>query len=100
VGEDETWLTGDLDVDEIDVVGCGVDHGPKGHRVRDLSVEPDILVRREQPSQFGANDTNDVSQHGYEDKGTIEGQDEACSTGNPDGKLEGVERAQARVCFL
>ena len=39
--------TSSLDVDEVYVVSCGVHHGPKGHRISNLPVEPDVLVDRE-----------------------------------------------------
>jgi hypothetical protein len=93
-------LTGALDVDEVDVVRGGVDHGPEGHRVGDLPMEPDVLVGGEQPSQLGAHDADDVAEHWEEDEGAVEGQDEARTTGDPDRKLERVEAAQTRVCFL
>ena len=33
-----------LDVDEVDVVGGGVDSRPESHRICDLTMEPDVLV--------------------------------------------------------
>jgi hypothetical protein len=57
--------TGALDVDEVDVVRRGVDDGPEGQLVRDLTVEPDVLVGGEQPSELRADDTDDVPEHGH-----------------------------------
>lgn len=69
-GRDE--LTGTLDIEEIDVVSCGMDHSPESHRICDLSMEPDILVGREEPGDLGANDTNDIAQHRNKNKTAIE----------------------------
>ena len=54
-------LTSALDIDKIDIVGSGVDHCPESQRVGDLSVEPNVLIRGEQPCKFGADDPNDVA---------------------------------------
>ena len=78
----------------------GVDHGPESHRVGDLTVEPDVLVGGEEPGDAGANDTNDVAQHGDEDQATIEGKDETGTAGRPDGPGEAVESGQLLVGSL
>lgn len=59
--------TSPLHVDKIDVVGSCMHHCPKCHGIRDLTVEPDILVRGEEPGELGPNDTDDVAQHGDQD---------------------------------
>ena len=81
-------------------MGCGVDHSPEGKRVGDLTVEPDVLVGGEEPGDAGANDTNDVAQHGDEDEATIERQDEAGTSGYPDRPSERVQRGKFRVGCL
>jgi hypothetical protein len=43
-------LTSALDVDKVDIMSRGVHHSPESHGVSDLSMEPDILVRRKEPS--------------------------------------------------
>ena len=53
-------LTSALDVEEIDVVSGGVDHSPEGHRVRDLTMEPDVLVRGEEGCHTRADNADDV----------------------------------------
>ena len=37
-------LTGELDIEEVDIVGGCVYDGPECHGVGDLAVEPDVLV--------------------------------------------------------
>jgi hypothetical protein len=89
--------TAPLDIDEVDVVGGSVDHGPKGHRVGDLTMEPYVLVGGEKPSELWSDYTNDVSQHRDEDETTVIGEDEASASRSPDGELQGVE---ARECDI
>ena len=75
-------------------------HRPERHRIRDLTVEPDVLVGGEEPGDAGANDKNDVAQHGDEDQATIEGKDETGTPGRPDGPGEAVESGQLLVGSL
>ena len=93
-------LTSALDVEEVHVVSGGVNHSPEGHRVRDLTVEPDVLIGREQPCELGADDADDVPQHRDEDEATIERQDEAGTSGYPDRPSERVQRGKFRVGCL
>ncbi len=86
---------GPLDIDKVHVVGCGVDHSknasqyrwavqlstdeclrPESQRVCDLSMEPDVLVGREEPHHLGADNTDDVAQHGNKDHETVIAKDE------------------------
>lgn len=97
-------LEGDLfadlstfDIDEVDVVSSGVDHGPESHRISDLSVEPDILVGGEGPCELGTDNSNDIAQHGNEDKTSIEGKDETSTTGRPDGEFQSVKTSQLDI---
>ena len=92
--------TGTLNVEEVDVVSGSVDHGPESDRVRDLTVEPDVLVGGESPGETRADDANDVAQHGHEDKGAIEGEDETGATGRPYGPRQAVEHEELLVGFL
>jgi hypothetical protein len=78
----------------------GVDDGPEGQLVRDLTVEPDVLVGGEQPSELRADDTDDVPEHGHQDEATIEGQHETGATGRPDGPLEAVKASKLRIGLL
>lgn len=48
---------------------------PECQRVRDLSMEPDILVRGEEPHHFGSHNSDDIPKHGYQDQETIICQD-------------------------
>lgn len=77
-----------------------MNHGPEGHRVRDLTVEPDVLVGGEEPCELGADNTNDVAQHGHEDETAIEGEDETGSTRHPDRPCQAVERDELGVDCL
>jgi hypothetical protein len=65
--EKERRLTETLNVEEVDVVGGRVYHGPESHGVSDLPVEPNVFVCREEPLQLGTDDADDVSEHGNED---------------------------------
>jgi hypothetical protein len=89
--------TSALDIDEVHVVGSGVDHGPEGQLVGDLTMEPDVLISWEEPSKLGANEANDVAEHGDEDETAIECQYETGTTGRPHGPGQGV---QARKLFI
>ena len=77
-----------------------MNHSPECHRIRHLSVEPDVLVRGEQPCKLGSNDTDYVSQHGDEDHASIKSKYESCSTRTPYGELETVEGSQFLIGFL
>lgn len=92
--------TGSLDIEEVDVVGGGVNHGPEGHRVRNLSVEPDVFVRGEKPGQFWANDSNDIAKHRDQNQATVEREDETSTARSPYGPFETVERSQLGVYSL
>ena len=83
--------TGTLNVEEVDVVSSGVDHGPECHGVGDLPVEPDVLVGGEEPGNAGADNTDNVAQHWHENETTIERKDETCTTRDPDRPSEGVQ---------
>jgi len=54
---------GAFHIEEVDVVGRGVDNSIEEHLVCDLSVEPDVLIGGEEPSQLWANDTDDIAEH-------------------------------------
>jgi hypothetical protein len=84
-------LTSALNIEEVDIVGSYVDHCPESHRVGDLSVEPNVFIRGEQPCKLGADDSNDVAQHWDKDKPAIKGKIETSATRNPDGGSQGVE---------
>ena len=76
--------TGPLDIDEVDIVGRSMYHGPESHRICNLSVEPDVLIGREEPAQFWADEANNIAQHGEEDQAPIEGENETGTTRSPD----------------
>jgi hypothetical protein len=75
--------TSSLDVDEVDIVGSGVHHGPEGHGIGHLPMEPDIFIGREQPGELGTNDTDDVAKHRKEDETTVVGENKTSPTGSP-----------------
>ena len=74
-----------------------MDHGPEGHRIGNLSVEPDVLVGREEPAQFRADEAKNVAQHGEKNQATIESENKTGATGSPDGPLERVEAGKPSV---
>ena len=65
-----------LNVVKIDVVGGGVDAGKEKHRVGNLPVEPDVLIKR-QPPYLGADPAHDGTADGEEDEGSVDAQHEA-----------------------
>ena len=65
-------------------MGRGVDHGPEGHRIGNLPVEPDVLIGRQQPPQFWTEETKDIAQHRNEDQPSVESENKAGTTGDPD----------------
>jgi hypothetical protein len=69
-----------------------VDHGPECHRVGHLSVEPQILVRREKPRKLRTKDADDVSQQGNQNESPVKCEDQAGTPRNPDRKFEQVQR--------
>ena len=92
--------TGALNVEEINIMSGGVDHGPESHGVRDLSVEPDVLVGGEKPCHAGADNTDDVSQHGDENEAPVKGKNEPSSSRRPDRPCQPVQGGQLLVSCL
>ena len=92
--------TGPLDVDKVDIVGRGVNHGPEGHRIGNLSVEPNVLIGREEPAEFRADEANNVAQHRDEDQASIESENETGTTRRPDRPFEGVEASKPSIGVL
>jgi len=91
---------GSLDIEEVNIVGSCVNHGPESHGVCDLTMEPDIFVSREKPGETGTNNANDVAKHGHENQTSVEGKYETCTSGGPDGPFQAIQRSQFLVCFL
>lgn len=89
-----------FDVEKVDIVSGSMDHSPESHRVGDLTVEPDVLVGREQPLNLGSDDTNDIPKHGKENKTSVEGKNETCTTGGPYGPRQSIESSKLRVGCL
>ena len=94
-----TQLTA-LDVDKVHIVGSGVDHTPECHGISDLTMEPDVFIRREEPGELGTNDTDHVAKHRDQDKTTIESENETGTTGDPDRESQGVETGELCVRVL
>ena len=77
-----------------------MDHGPEGHRIGNLSVEPDVLIGREEPAQFRADEANNVAQHRDQDQSSVESENKTGATRSPDGPLEGVETSETSIGIL
>lgn len=90
-------LTKTLDIEKVDVVSCGVDHGPEGHGVGNLTMEPNILVGREGPSEFWTDNPDDIAKHGNQDETTVESEDQTGPSRCPDRPLEAVEDEQLLI---
>jgi hypothetical protein len=93
-------LTAALNIDEVYIVSCGVDHGPESHRICHLSMEPDVLVGGKQPRQFRAHNPYNIAQHWNKNQATVKGEDEPGAARSPYGKFEGVESRQFLVSEL
>lgn len=50
-------------IDKVHVVRGRVYHRPEQHLVRDLAVEPDVLVGGEQPGDVWPDEPDEVAQH-------------------------------------
>jgi hypothetical protein len=92
--------TSSLNIEEVDVVGSGVDHCPEGHGVCDLSMEPDVFIGGEQPSEFGTNDADDVAEHWKENETTVVSENKTSPTRRPDREFETIESVEFLVRFL
>lgn len=77
-----------------------MNHGPEGHRIGDLSVEPDVLIGREEPTQFRTDEANNVAQHRDENQASIESKNETGTAGGPDRPLKGVETSKPSIGCL
>ena len=77
-----------------------MDHSPEGHRIGNLPVEPDVLIGREEPVQFRADETKNVAQHGKENQASVESENKAGATRSPDGPLETVETSKPGIGSL
>lgn len=112
-------LTCELDADEVDIVGCRVDHSPESKRVRDLTMEPDILICGEDGRHFWTDEANDVTDwakkncqkpvrrldrgrrtHWEQDQTTVIGKHQASTPRRPDGPFKTVQRGKLSVSFL
>lgn len=54
-------LTSTFDIEEIDIMGCSMDHCPKCHRVGNLPMKPDVRIGWKYPSKRGPKDANDIA---------------------------------------
>lgn len=89
-----------FDVNEVDVMGGSVNHGPESHGISDLSMEPDVLVCREEPHHLRADNADDVAKHRDEDHAAVVGENKTSTAGNPDGIQERVETGETGVGLL
>lgn len=89
-----------LDVNKIHIVGRSVDRGPERHRVGHLFMEPDIFVDREEVTQPWADDTDNVAKQGDEDQASIESENKASTTRDPDGVLESIKGREPMIGIL
>ena len=92
--------TSSLNIEEVDVVGSSVNHCPEGHGICDLSMEPDVFIGREQPSEFGTNDTDDVAKHWKENETAVVSEDKTSPTRRPDREFETIESVKFLVRLL
>ena len=75
-------------------------HRPECHGIRDLTVEPDVLVGREQPCKAWSDHADDIAQHGNEDEASIKREHKTGTTRCPHRPLQAVESSQLFVRSL
>jgi hypothetical protein len=63
-------------------------------------VKPDVLISRKQPSHLGADDSDNIPQHGYDNHPSIESENKTRTSGNPDRESETIECSEFLVCLL
>lgn len=76
-----------------------VEDGEEQHGISQLPVEPNVLVQRE-PSDLRSNPSDDGAADGKQDEHTINAEDQACTSRNPDGELECVQWCQSWLSCL
>lgn len=81
-------------------MSCSMDHCPECHGVSDLSVEPDVFIGREEPSEFRTDDTDDIAQHWNENQTAVKRKDKPSTTRNPDRPFETVEDRKLLIRLL
>lgn len=89
-----------LDIDKVDIMGGGMDHGPKCKGISHLAMEPNVLVGGEQPSHLWTNDTEDIPQHGDQNEESINGEYKTCTTGYPDGEMKSIKTFETGIGVL
>lgn len=77
-------------------MGTRVQTRVEQHSVRQLPVEPQVLVER-QPLHLGADPPHDGAAHGQQDEHGVEAEDQPRAPGDPDGELEEVQGRQALI---
>jgi hypothetical protein len=85
-----------LDIEEVDVVGCGVQDGEEEHRVCKLPMHPQVFIEW-QESQLRSNDAHDGTTDGKKDEHTVYTQDETSTTRDPNGELKGIQAGQTGI---
>ena len=73
--------------------------GEEGHGVGDLSVEPEVLVEREELDLW-PQEPHEGSAYGEENPHAVKRQDETCASRNPHRVLQSVETRQTVVSGL
>lgn len=88
-----------LDIEEVDIMGSGMDNGEEEQAICNLSMEPLRLVQR-QPSNLGSHNTQDGPAHRKQYQAAIIGENQTSTTRNPDRVFKAVEKGQTRVLGL
>lgn len=63
-------------------------------------MEPDVLVGGEEPRELGANNANDIAQHGNQEQSSIKRKGETSTSRSPDRPFQSIESGQLGVCGL
>jgi hypothetical protein len=80
----------------LDVVSSDVSNGEEQHRVRDLTMKPEVLIQRQEP-QLGPKPSHECPAYWEQDEQPVETQYQTRTTRNPDGELKRVETGESRV---
>lgn len=75
-------------------------NGEEQHRIRDLAMEPKVLIQRQKP-KLGSKPSYYCPTNWEQYEQPVETQYQTSTTRNPDGELEAVETGESRIgCLL
>lgn len=80
-----------FDIEEIDIMGADMDHSEEENLIRDLSMEPDVLVHRDKSLKRWSNESHEVTADWEQNNSAIETKYQTGTTREPYGILKRIE---------